>query len=151
MNMQESESVIPSGDNDVLKVSMLLKEAELFGHDVHFLSLASSPQKGQAYQAASAWAKSDDNMHTGSLSVYLRDGLNALDFDGHGQRSFSSISPNIKVKEISEILVLGNEVAVINVLGYIQTYRDKRIVTSCMRVLNTLSSITRIEKMKGFA
>lgn len=151
MNMQESESVIPSGNNDVLKVSMLLKEAELFGHDIHYLSLAMEPGNGQIYQAASSWAQSDDNMHSGKVALYLRDGQRDQDFEGHGQRTLHSISPNIKVKEITEILVLGNEVAVITVLGYVQTYRDKRIVSSCMRVLNTLCSITLIEKKKGFA
>lgn len=147
MNMP-AESVAGQLSQDQFKIEMLLKEAELFQHDVHLISLAQGP--GSLTDILAAWASSEDNLHTGKLNAFAKSHLDKSLLEDHPKLSIKRISNNLKMRDIREILLVGREVVVI-LTDEIGIYRDKRHVDMVNRIIKTAIRISVIEQQKESA
>jgi hypothetical protein len=144
MNMP-AESVAGQLNQDQFKIEMLLKEAELFQHDVHLISLAQGP--GSLTDILANWTSNEDNLHTGRLNAFAKSHLDKSVLDDHPKLAIKRISNNLKMRDIREILLIGREVVVI-LTDEIGIFRDKRHVDMVNRIIKAAIRISVIEQQK---
>lgn len=147
MNMP-AESVAGQLSQDRFKIEMLLKEAELFQHDVHLVSLGQAP--GSLTDILASWTRSEDNLHTGRLNAFAKSHLDKSLLEDHPKLAIKRISNNLKMRDIREILIIGREVVVI-LTDEIGVYRDKRHIDMVNRILKAAIRISVIEQQKESA
>ncbi len=131
------------------KIEMLLKEAELFQHDINFISLTKGPHALDA--VLHAWATSEDNLHTGKLTVYAKSPFDVARFAAHEKLNLKRISDNLKLRNIEEIILIGRDVVIILAGGEVGIFRDKRHVDSVNRIIKSTLRISLIELEKDKA
>ncbi len=147
MNMP-AESVSEQLSHDHFKVEMLLKEAELFQHDVHLVALGQAP--AGLTEILAKWTRSEDNLHTGRLNAFAKSFLDKSLLDAHPKLAIKRLSNNLKMRDIREILLIGREVVVI-LADDIGVYRDKRHVDMVNRIIKAAIRISIIEQQKESA
>jgi hypothetical protein len=147
MNMP-AESVARQLNQDQFKIEMLLKEAELFQHDVHLISLTQGP--GSLTDILASWTSNADNLHTGRLNAFAKSHLDKSVLDDHPKLAIKRISNNLKMRDIREILLIGREVVVI-LTDEIGIFRDKLHVDMVNRIIKAAIRISVIEQQKESA
>jgi hypothetical protein len=138
-----------SPQEECFKIEMLLKEAELFQHDINFISLTKSPRSLDA--VLHDWVANEDNLHTGKLTVYAKSSFDGSRFSAHEKLNLKRISDNLKLRNIEEIILIGREVVIILAGGDVGIFRDKRHVDSVNRIIKSTLRISLIELQKETA
>lgn len=146
MNMSAEKTLMDLIPQEAFKVEMLLKEAELFEHDLQFISFTHAP--GPVAGMLSRWIEGEDNLHTGSLTLFIKSSHDERAFIAHPKRKLKLIADSIRVKEIHEAILIGRDIAVINVEGHVGIYRDKRFVDSLNKIIKSVIRISLIEQQR---
>lgn len=136
MNENALFDMTPAESGDILKIDMLLKEAELFQHDIHFLLINGGRTPLQV--AVSRWIESGDHLHTGKLNLYIPKSMDDGPYRPHSKRFIKRISDYFANKKIDDMLVIGKTMVILMVEGETQVYRDKVFVDTCMRIIRSL-------------
>jgi hypothetical protein len=131
------------------KIEMLLKEAEIFQHDINFISLTKSPKSLDA--VLHAWSLSEDNLHTGKLTVFAKSFLDDSRFSSHEKLNLKRISDKLKLRNIEEMILIGRDVVIILAGGDVGIFRDKHHVDAVNRIIKSTLRISLIELQKETA
>ena len=124
-----------------IKIKMALREAEHSELDITFIQ--SSADGARLSTFVSSWLSDPRNSHEGKYLLMGRPGLRK-----HPGYQFTELSDTVKIKDFSELLLLGREILIVDMQGEISIHRIKQHVDFGVRAVRSLRKIALLEAQK---
>lgn len=139
----------PERANDstsAIKIKMALREAEHSELDITFIQ--SSADGARLSTFVSSWLSNPRNSHEGKYLLMGRPGLADDGLRKHPSYQFTELSDTVKIKDFSELLLLGREILIVDMQGEISIHRIKQHVDFGVRAVRSLRKIALLEAQK---
>lgn len=137
----------PMDSSSAIKIRMALKEAEYSQLDVHFVQASSAGARLSGF--VGDWLANPRNTHEGQYSLLSRPGCVSDAVKKHPLLKFTELADTIKIREFSEVLVLGKEILIVDIKGEISIHRIKQHVELGNKAVKALKRIGILEAQKA--
>jgi hypothetical protein len=140
----------PERANDstsAIKIRMALREAEYSGLDVTFVQASAAGARLSGF--VSTWLGNPRNNHEGKYLLMSRAGMADDGLRNHPDFKFTELSESLKIKDFSEVLLLGKEILIVDMRGDISIHRVKQQVDLGIRAVKALRRIGVLEAQKA--
>jgi hypothetical protein len=137
----------PNDSTSAIKIRMALREAEHSDLDVTFVQAAAEESRLSGF--VSAWLADPRNHHEGKYLLMSRPGMAGEGLRKHPDFKFTELSSSLKIKDFSEVLLLGKEILIVDMRGEISIHRIKQHVDLGMRAIKSLRRIGVLEAQRA--
>lgn len=142
MSLTEKTELRKRQDQD-FKIQMLLKEAEIFQANISIISTLDNP--GDLEKSLLKWLSMSADSYKGSVNMMAKDTRKNIFPKKIKNISLSSISHKIKLRGISEMILIGDDLSILMIEDNPVIVRDSRHAAYVAKIMNHSVEIAVLE------
>ncbi|MHD0644615.1 hypothetical protein ACYPKM_03110 [Pseudomonas aeruginosa] len=127
-------------DTSLNKIKMAFLDLDASKGDAHYLGLSHSP--GRLFEAYQAWLTGKPKVRLAKSAAALRSSLAPRIQAITADLKIYLLNESVKVKDISEILIVGKTTVAISICGAIYVIREKHIYSAVSRMYSSLVKVS---------